>query len=312
MLGTVLRRLRGTPDADDVVAGAAAAAAARVEASDVIPGDPRAAAFFDVDNTMMRGASIFHFARGLAARDFFSTRDLTAFAWQQVKFRIGGNENHEDMLQAREAALAFVAGKPVDELLRHAEDIYDELMAERIWSGTHDLARQHMAAGRRVWLVTATPVELASIIADRLELTGALGTVSQIREGRYTGHLSGVPLHGAAKAEAVRALAARENLDLQQCFAYSDSINDLPMLGLVGHPVVVNPDTSLRQHARREGWPVLDFRTGRKAIRFGLPGVATVTGAALGIITVRRRRRRRQRSIANIPWPPAIVTANRT
>ncbi|HVX47730.1 MAG TPA: HAD-IB family hydrolase [Mycobacteriales bacterium] len=311
MLGTVLRRLKGTPDADDLVAGAAAAAAARVEAATGTPADPRAAAFFDVDNTMMRGASIFHFARGLAARDFFSTRDLTTFAWRQVKFRIGGSENHEDMMEAREAALAFVAGKPVDELRRHAEDIYDELMAERIWSGTHELARQHMAAGRRVWLITATPVELANIIADRLELTGALGTVSQIQDGRYTGHLSGVPLHGTAKAEAIRALAAQEHLDLQECFAYSDSINDRPMLELVGHPVVINPDTALRQHARREGWPILDFRTGRKAIRLGLPGAAALIGAAVGIITVRRRRRR-QRSIVDIPWPPAVVAAIRT
>ena len=125
--------------------------------------DPNAAAFFDVDNTMMRGASIYYFARGLAARHFFSARSLAEFAWQQAKFRVGGREDHGDMTHARESALAFVAGKDVAEIVRHAEDIYDELMAERIWSGTRALAELHLAAGQRVWLVTAAPIELAAI-----------------------------------------------------------------------------------------------------------------------------------------------------
>src|SRR5438309_2741726 len=103
------------------LAGAASAAAAEVEASLVVPPDPTAAAFFDVDNTMMVGASIYHFARGLAARRFFTSRDLAAFAWQQVKFRVGGKETREGMIEAREAALAFVAGKPVDQIVTLGE-----------------------------------------------------------------------------------------------------------------------------------------------------------------------------------------------
>src|ERR671933_586390 len=124
-------------------------------------------------------------------------------------------------------------------------------MEQRIWAGTRALAEQHLDAGQRVWLVTATPVELARIIAHRLGLTGALGRVSEVEDGRYTGRLVGEPLHGAAKAEAVRALAEREGLDLARCSAYSDSYNDLPMLSTVGHPVVVNPDPDLRREARR-------------------------------------------------------------
>src|SRR4051794_28696442 len=275
------------------MAGAASAAAAEVEASLVVPADPSAAAFFDVDNTMMQGASIYHFARGLAARDFFTWRDLAQFAWKQVAFRIKGVEDPAHMEEAKEAALAFVAGHEVDEVVRLGEEIYDELMAGRIWSGSRALAQLHLDAGQRVWLVTAAPAELASLIARRLVLTGALGTVAESRDGVYTGRLVGEPLHGPAKAEAIRALAEREGLDLSRCAAYSDSINDLPMLSLVGHPVAVNPDAQLRREARAHGWEIRDFRTGRKAARVGVPAAAGAGAVAGGIavgLAVHRRR----------------------
>ncbi|MFD0890034.1 HAD family hydrolase, partial [Streptosporangium algeriense] len=133
--------------------------------------DPSSAAFFDVDNTMMRGASIYHFARGLASRGLFTTKDLLRFALGQVIFRVRGDENPEHIAKARETALAFVAGSKVEEIVRLGEEIYDEVMADRIWAGTRALAQSHLDAGRRVWLVTATPVELARVIAQRLGLT---------------------------------------------------------------------------------------------------------------------------------------------
>jgi len=289
------------PGEDDTrahVAGAASAAAADVAPPPAVEPDPTAAAFFDVDNTMMMGASLFWFARGLAARKYFSTRDMAGFVWQQAKFRIGGNEgNPDDMLTIRENALAFVAGREVSEIVRHSEDIYDELMADRIWGGTRALAQQHLDNGQRVWLVTATPVELASIIARRLGLTGALGTVSEIVDGRYTGRLVGELMHGPAKAEAVLALAEREGLDLSRCTAYSDSANDLPMLSLCGTAVAVNPDTELRSVAKARGWTIRDFRTGRKAARIGVPTVAAAAlsgGIVGGALALRRRNK--------LPW----------
>ncbi len=286
-------RSRDSREARAVLAGTASAAVAEVEAALSVPPDPSAGAFFDVDNTVIAGASIYHFARGLAARKFFSSRDLADFAWQQVKFRVGGRESVENMMTAREAALAFVAGKRVDEIVALGEDIYDELMAERIWSGTRALAQLHLDEGQRVWLVTATPVELASIIARRLGFTGALGTVSEVVDGVYTGRLVGEPLHGAAKAAAVIALADREGLDLARCTAYSDSINDLPMLTTVGTAVAVNPDSALRMEARARGWPVRDFRTGRKAAKIGVPtalGIGAVGGGVATALALRRRR----------------------
>jgi HAD superfamily hydrolase (TIGR01490 family) len=283
---------RDNREARAVLAGTASAAAAEVEAALAVPPDPTAAAFFDVDNTMMVGASIFHFARGLASRHFFTGRDLAAFAWQQLKFRVFGKESQEGMVAARESALAFVAGKKVEEIVALGEEIYDTDMAERIWSGTRALAQMHLDAGQRVWLVTATPVELASIIARRLGLTGALGTVAEVGDGKYTGRLVGEPLHGPAKAQAVRALAAREGLDLSRCTAYSDSVNDIPMLTTVGRAVAVNPDTALRAEARRNGWEIRDFRTGRKAAKIGVPtalGLGAVVGGVAAGLAVRRR-----------------------
>ena len=274
------------------VAGAASAAAAEVEAPPAVEPDRTGAAFFDVDNTMMMGASLFWFARGLAARKYFSTRDLAGFVWQQAKFRIAGNESADDMHTIRENALALVAGRPVAASLAGSPAIYHELMADRIWTGTRVLAQQHLDAGQRVWLVTATPVELASIIAHRLGLTGALGTVAEVVDGKYTGRLVGELMHGPAKAEAVLALAEREGLDLSRCTAYSDSANDLPMLSLTGTAVAVNPDTELRAIARSRGWQIRDFRTGRKAAKIGLPavGAAALSGAvAGGAIALRRR-----------------------
>jgi HAD superfamily hydrolase (TIGR01490 family) len=274
------------------VAGAASAAAAEVIAPPPEM-NPAAAAFFDVDNTLMRGASIYHFARGLAARDMFTPLDLLKMTWVQVAYRLRGKEDSGHIDAVRQSALAFVADHKVADIVELGEQIYDETMARRIWQGTRDLALRHLAAGERVWLVTATPVELANILSSRLGLTGALGTVAETRDGVYTGALVGGLLHGEAKAAAVRALAAREGLDLALCSAYSDSANDLPMLQLVGHPHVVNPDSRLLAEARQQGWPVHDFRSGRRATLIALPVAAGLGALAGGIVAAAVLKRRR-------------------
>ena len=285
-------RRRSSRKSQAALAGAASAAVADVERPPP-ENDPAAAAFFDVDNTLMRGASIYHFARGLAARNMFGPRDLAKLAWGQLYFRVRGAENSDHIDAARQAALAFVAGHRVADVVALGEEIYDDTMAERVWEGSRELTRRHLAAGQQVWLVTATPVELANIIARRLGLTGALGTVAESVQGVYTGRLVGGLLHGEAKAAAIRALAVREGLDLARCTAYSDSSNDLPMLSLVGHPNVVNPDAELRDEARRNGWPVHDFRSGRRVTMIALPaaaGAGAVAGGLAAGIALHRRR----------------------
>lgn len=260
-----------------------------------VPRDLTAAAFFDVDNTLVQGASIVHFARGLAARKYFSYGDVLDFAWTQAKFRITGKENAEDVAEGREKALSFIAGRPTSELVALGEEIFDEYIADKIWPGTAALAQRHLDAGQQVWLVTATPVELAQTIADRLGLTGALGTVAESVDGVFTGRLVGDILHGPGKAHAVRALAIREGLNLKRCTAYSDSHNDVPMLSLVGTAVAINPDSDLREVAKVRGWESYDFRTARKAMKYGattalVVGAGAASASAAGHLLRQMRR----------------------
>jgi HAD superfamily hydrolase (TIGR01490 family) len=255
------------------------------------PAATRTAAFFDVDNTVLRGASIFHLAKGLWKRGFFTGRDIAAMLWKQLHFALIG-ENLVHVAKIREQALTFVAGHTVDEIERIGEEVYDEVMADKIWPGTRALAQSHLESGHDVWLVTASPVEVATVIASRLGLTGALGTVAENVDGVYTGRLVGDPLHGPSKAVAVEALADQRGYELELCSAYSDSANDIPMLSLVGHPCAINPDSALLHHARANGWQVRDFRSGRKAAKLGAQAAgATALAGALAAAASRRRSR---------------------
>ncbi len=255
--------------------------------------DLTAAAFFDVDNTLVQGSSLVHFGRGLAARKYFQYSDVWKFMYAQAKFQLTGRENSEDVAEGRRKALSFIEGRSVAELTALGEEIFDEIIATKIWQGTRDLAQAHLDAGQQVWLVTATPYDLAEIIARRLGLTGALGTVGESVDGVFTGQLVGDILHGLGKAHAVRSLAIREGLNLKRCTAYSDSINDAPMLSLVGTAVAINPDSELRDLARERGWEIRDFRTARKAAKIGVPS-ALALGAVGGALAAAASRRHDQ------------------
>lgn len=230
-----------------------------------IPQDPGAAAFFDVDNTLIRGASILLFARGLARRRFFTVRQIAGFAWKQLKFQMRGEEDASDISAGRDQALGFVKGRKESEVVALAEEIWAATIAERIFPGTRELAEMHLQAGQQVWLVSATPVQLAQVIARELGFTGALGTVAEVQDGEFTGRMVGDLLHGPGKKYAVAALAEREGLDLTRCTAYSDSINDIPLLSMVGTAVTVNPDSGLRAEAKKRGWEVRDYRRRKRA-----------------------------------------------
>ena len=226
------------------------------------------AAFFDVDNTIVRGASLFHISRGFKSRGYLKVRDLLGFVWKQLKYITSGQENLADMNSVQASALALVAGHTLEGVKRDAEEIFDERLAHKLWHEVLELALEHRAQGREVYLVTATPMEVASIIARRLGLSGALGTTTEIVDGVYTGRLIGRPLHGPEKALAVRELATTQGISLARSHAYSDSINDLPLLTMVGNPNAVNPDRKLRRFARSHGWQVHDFRRRRSPARW--------------------------------------------
>ena len=177
-------------------AGAASAAAASVAATTLTEPDLTGAAFFDVDNTIVRGASLFHLARSFRQRGYLRARDIRTFVVKQSRFILSGKENLSDIASVQQAALSFVAGRTVADMASLAAEVFDERLADKLWHEVLELAHRHMQAGTPVWLVTATPVEVADLMAHRLGLAGALGTVSEVVDGAYTGNLVGAVLHG--------------------------------------------------------------------------------------------------------------------
>lgn len=219
----------------------------------------QSAAFFDIDNTLIQGASIFYVVKKMYKRDIIKIKDAIWLTWKHLKFSILG-ENSSDINSVKNFVLNFFKGTLVKETKDISEKIYDETISSKIWSGAENLIKQHLKIGRKIWLATATPIEIAQVISKKLKLTGALGTVSEVIEGRYTGRLIGDMLHGPAKALAVKNLAQKENLNLKKCFAYSDSYNDIPFLSLVGNPVAINPDRKLKRYALQKNWLVYYFK----------------------------------------------------
>jgi HAD superfamily hydrolase (TIGR01490 family) len=236
-------------------------------ASSSAPRNNTVAAFFDVDNTLVRGATLFHFARGLARYKFFSRRQLWQGAWKQAKFVALGREIHKDIRKVTEVALGFIEGREEREITALSTEVVDSIILKKLWQETVEIAKQHIASGHEVWLVTASPQYVASELAARLGLTGALGTRVEVVDGSFTGKLEGFPLHGKEKAIAIEALAKTRNLDLSRSIAYSDSTNDLPLLRAVAHAVTVNPERRLRRIARKNNWPIVDHRKSRSLRR---------------------------------------------
>jgi phosphoserine phosphatase len=289
-----LARLRVTRrtsqrDADvrAVLAGAASAAAAEVEDVLPVPPDPTAAAFFDVDNTMIRGASIYFFGKGMAgaasSRPGPAPLRLAAAGLPRARQR-----GPDAVAEARDKALGLVAGKSVDEIVAYGEEIYDELMERRIWSGHPALAQQHLDAGSASGSSPPPPSSWRASSPRGSGLTGALGTVSEVEDGLYTGRLVGEPLHGPAKGEAVpgarRARGARPqplHRLQRQHQRHPDAVRrrprgrDQPRLG-----------AARAGPRQRLGRPRLPHR--RKAAKVGVPAAAGAGALAGGSSPVSR------------------------
>ncbi|HKE99084.1 MAG TPA: HAD-IB family hydrolase [Actinomycetes bacterium] len=247
------------------------------------------AAFFDVDKTLLPGSCLYPLARAMYRAGWYTARELLGFMVSQVAFRVSGTESGKRMESAREAALAFIAGRRRDELEPLANGLVEAVIGPRVYPGIREVIDAHHAHGDRTFLVTAAPEGVASRLAAYLRMDGALGTRAECVDGVYTGRLLGPVLHGPAKLRAVRELAARERIDLALCSAYSDSVNDRPLLEGVGHPVAVNPDRMLRRLAVERAWPVRDFRSQRRLL---LWGPSLVGAVAAGEVTRRALRRR--------------------
>lgn len=222
------------------------------------------AAFFDVDNTLVCGSTSILFGKVAFAGGALRRRDIWRFAYEQVMF-IRRGENNNTMAGFKDRALSITKGHSIKELTDLMPKVYAQEIKPRLWPGTVRAVKEHLALGHEVWLITAAPQELGQLIADDLGATGALGTIVAHENGVLTGELVGNPLHGQAKRKAARKLAKERNISLKRSFAYSDSVNDLPLLTLVGNPIVVNPDKALKRYADAAGWEILKFK--RKELR---------------------------------------------
>jgi HAD superfamily hydrolase (TIGR01490 family) len=251
-----------------------------------------AAAFFDVDNTLIRGASAYHLVRELHRREFFSAGDIAFFARHLADYFLQG-ENKAQLGIVRDRALEIMRGRSVAEMIAIAEDVYEGVLASKVFPGTRRLLEKHIESGHQVWLITASPQEIGRLLAHRLGATGAVGTVAEERDGFYTGRLAGPMMHGAAKAAVARQIAEREGFDLAHCWAYGDSVNDIPILDEVGNPCAINPEPRLRRHCAEVGWPVRDFRRKRSTIGRKVGSTAGTAGAAWAFAIILRSLRRR-------------------
>ncbi len=220
-------------------------------------GGVAAAAFFDLDRTVLRRSSVLALAPSFRERGVISRRQLVKSALWQLLFVLRG-ASAEAVRAGAEDGMILLKGLRVSDLQELVGDAMEPVLRPLVYAEPLRLVQQHRARGERVYIVSATLQEIVQHIADDLGFDGAVGSTCEIVGGVYTGR----PLraaHGEGKARAVRELARAEGIDLAASAAYSDSHTDVPFLEAVGAPVAVNPDRALRRIARDRGWPILDF-----------------------------------------------------
>jgi len=252
------------------------------------PAEPGvAAAFFDLDRTLIEGSSGIHFVRAAYGAGLVSRRRLVRDLLINLRFRVRGST---DALadDVRKRVGEMVAGVPTRELHRLSHHVLGGVLPN-LYPEVLALAHAHQDAGRRIYICTAASQEMADLMALVLGFDGSLGSRSEIVDGVYTGRSAGPFAYGAGKAELIVELAAAEGIALAESYGYSDSVSDLPMLRAVGFPVAVNPDAQLALVAAAEGWPVMRFvRRGRRVRRAGGLLAAGAVGLAAGLAIGRR------------------------
>ena len=249
-----------------------------------------AAAFFDLDRTLLRRSSALALAGSFRERGLISRRQLAHAALWQLLFALRG-ASHEAVRRGAEDGLIVLRGSTPEELKSLVADALEPVLRPLVYAEPLHLVEQHKERGEPVYIVSATLQEVVQAIADDLGFDGALGTVCEVRDGVYTGRTRRA-LHAANKAEGVRELAEAKGFDLAECTAYSDSHTDVPFLEAVGHPVVVNPDGELRRIAAARGWPVLEFSArAYPHVRRRVAPVVLLVPLLLGVAVAAARKR---------------------
>jgi HAD superfamily hydrolase (TIGR01490 family) len=221
---------------------------------------PAVAAFFDLDKTVISRSSTLAFGLPFYRHGLISRSDAVRSVAAQLLYRIAG-AGHGQMERLRAFVCALSRGWPVDRVTDIVDRYLDELILPYIYEEARALIATHRDAGRDVIIVSTSGHEVVDPIAELLGADIVIATRMEVAGGCYTGEIE-FYAYGEAKATRVRELAAERGYRLPDCYAYSDSVTDLPLLEAVGHPYAVNPDRSLRRIARQRGWPVLEFTPG--------------------------------------------------
>lgn len=267
-----------------------------IDAADGVVSDAvGGAAFFDVDRTLLAGASGLHLARPFRRRGLLTVRDLVRTLFIQLSFRRHGSD-HAQLDRFTEGVRELMAGWPHDEVVDVIASELERSVHPMVYREALERIDQHRRLGQPVYAVSATMEEIIVPLAELLGLDGAVATRMQVVDGRFTGEiLDGC--HGDLKADRLRAFAAEQHIDLERSVAYSDSITDEQFLRAVGRAYAVNPDKALRRLAREEGWGILTFRTPvtppsrtRRAAKYGI--VALLGGLAWRVARRRAAARR--------------------
>ena len=238
---------------------------------------PRGAAFFDLDKTLMAGSSGIHFARAAYESGMISRRRLARDVYENLRFRVRGSTD-ERADDVRERVGRMIAGVRVRDLERLTPRVLAGVLP-RLYPQMLARAYAHQDAGEPVYILTAASQEMADLLAHVLAFDGGLGSRSEVVDGRYTGRPAGPFNYREGKVLSMRVLAEREGIDMQSSYAYSDSESDLPMLRAVRHAVVVNPDPQLRRIATREGWEMIELdRLGKRLKLLAALGAAAAVG----------------------------------
>jgi HAD superfamily hydrolase (TIGR01490 family) len=253
------------------------------EPSTVTPHERTAAAFFDLDKTVIAKSSALVFSRPLYRSGLINRRDVLRSAYAQFVYVLGGAD-HDQMERMREYLSSLTVGWDAQQVREIVAEALQDAVEPIIYDEAATLIEEHHAAGRDVVIVSSSGQEIVEMIGSMLGADRSIGTRVAIEDGQYTGEIE-FYAYAENKAIAIQELAAERGYELDQCYAYSDAATDVPMLEAVGHPFAVNPDRALRKEAAERGWPVLVFTKPvalRQRFPGGLPTKPTMAAVALG------------------------------
>jgi HAD superfamily hydrolase (TIGR01490 family) len=257
------------------------------------------AAFFDLDKTVIAKSSALAFGRPFYRDGLITRRDVVKSAYAQLMFRLGGTDE-QTMARTRDYLAALCKGWQVEQVRQIVAETLHELINPYVYAEAAVLIEEHRAAGRDVVLVSASGEEMVRPIGELLGITDVIATRMTVENGRYSGEVEFYAA-GLSKVAGVTEMADQRGYDLADCYAYSDSSSDLPLLEAVGHPTAVNPDRGLRRAAAERAWPVLEFRhpiplgrrlRDRPAVPVAAAALSVGVGVAIGVAWYGRQQRR--------------------